>query len=435
MTLKSYVQENTKNVTWRNYSYVCPPGPDGPYFTGYNYNRPGVAYRKQLVLVSSKKTPPPHKEWTAFSYRKGVAFGGNQYGASGHRNILCTLQNGSKVPRSFAYFEAETDNFYRSSTNNTDVRLDPNMSAILYAKVLQSLQRERQEWMAAVSLGEGRETMRMIANAGKRLVHSVNNLRKGKVFEAYKHLSGRYTAPHGYQNSILRRVQKRADKKGLADDLGSAWMELSFGWRPLLNDVDDAANWAAFRRLQPGPLCRVSRSHRSEWERKFTQPVNPPPSTSYQRTITERNLHKRRVTLELKPVWRKNYSVIDELGFTDPATVAWNLLPLSFVVDWFVNVGQVLESLYEFERWVVTRGMTSEMTRTTLENYLTLNYRMGKYDSTYTTPQFLKYETFNRALTHSLPTSVPLRSRVSNPFDLATGQWATLIVLMRYAFR
>jgi hypothetical protein len=434
MTLKGYVQEQTKNVTWRNYSYICPPV-DAPYFTGYNYNRPGVAYKKQLLVVSSTKTSPPHKAWTNFSYRKGVAFGGNQYGASGHRNITCYLENGQKVSRAFAYFEAETDNLYRNSTNNTDVRLDPDMPAILYAKVLQSLQRERQEWMAAVSLGEGRETMRMIANAGKRLVHSVNNLRKGKVFEAYKHLSGRYTAPHGYQNSILRRVQKRADKKGLADDLGSAWMELSFGWRPLLSDVDDAANWAASRRLQPGPLCRVSRSHKSEWERKFTSPVLPPPPTSYQRTITERNLDKRRVTLELKPVWRRDFSVVDELGFTDPATVAWNLLPLSFVVDWFVNVGQVLESLYEFERWSVVRGLTSAMTRTTLESYLTTNYRNGLYNSTYTTPQFLKYETFTRSLTHTLPTSVPLKTNVSNPFDLKTGQWATLMVLMRYAFR
>jgi hypothetical protein len=36
---------------------------------------------------------------------------------------------------------------------------------------------------------------------------------------------------------------------------------------------------------------------------------------------------------------------LDRYGLLDPLAVAWELVPLSFVVDWFINVGSFLDSL------------------------------------------------------------------------------------------
>jgi len=37
-----------------------------------------------------------------------------------------------------------------------------------------------------------------------------------------------------------------------------------------------------------------------------------------------------------------------QLGFVNPVSVAWQLVPFSFVVDWFVNVGQFIGSYTDF---------------------------------------------------------------------------------------
>lgn len=43
-----------------------------------------------------------------------------------------------------------------------------------------------------------------------------------------------------------------------------------------------------------------------------------------------------------------NARLASQLGFVNPAVVAWELVPFSFVVDWFVNVGDVLSSYTDF---------------------------------------------------------------------------------------
>jgi len=39
---------------------------------------------------------------------------------------------------------------------------------------------------------------------------------------------------------------------------------------------------------------------------------------------------------------------LNQLGFVNPAVIAWELVPFSFVVDWFSNVGMVLSSYTDF---------------------------------------------------------------------------------------
>lgn len=327
--------------------------------------------------------------------------------------------------------------FYDDNVATGTPPTSSDATGIALSKVVQSLQNERQNWLAGVSMGEARETSRMIVGAGRRLVHGMNSLRKGRVREAYKHLAGRYSAPHGYQNSVLRRLQKQADKKGILDDVSSAWMELNFGWLPLLSDVHAAASFAAHRRLKPDPLCRVTRKHKVEWTTKTYSAYPPPqevPANAYR--ILKQKFHSDdvRYIFEVKPNFLRNYGTVDELGLTDPVSVAWNLLPLSFVVDWFVNVGQVLESLYEFNQWGYSRGLIARKRETLSIDTVDVNYGYSHPTKYGENPQYLRNTWYNRSIA-GLPTAVPLRVQVDNPFDLKNGQLATLAVLARYAFR
>jgi hypothetical protein len=142
----------------------------------------------------------------------------------------------------------------------------------------------------------------------------------------------------------------------------------------------------------------------------------------------------------LIPSWARQPSTLDELGFTDPFTLAWELLPLSFVVDWIVNVGQVLQSLFEFRQWSVIKGIRSLrtqfwMVREITRNWLTPTGGLAPLGKEFLDPWYFKWQKCRRELVSTLPTAVPLRVRVSNPFDLNLGQWATSVVLLKYAFR
>jgi hypothetical protein len=43
-----------------------------------------------------------------------------------------------------------------------------------------------------------------------------------------------------------------------------------------------------------------------------------------------------------------NTLLMNQMGFINPASIAWEAVPFSFVVDWFANVGQVLNSATDF---------------------------------------------------------------------------------------
>jgi hypothetical protein len=54
-----------------------------------------------------------------------------------------------------------------------------------------------------------------------------------------------------------------------------------------------------------------------------------------------------------------NLYLASQLGFVNPAAIAWELVPFSFVVDWFVNVGEFLNNFTDLWGLTVTDPYTS----------------------------------------------------------------------------
>lgn len=171
---------------------------------------------------------------------------------------------------------------------------------------------------AGVFLGEGREALNMIANSALQIRKSLTSLKHGNLVGAARALG------------VSRLPPGTSRKKVLASEMSNRWLELSYGWRPLLQDVHDGAGFLATRlNASPTNTYRVTR-HRAA--RLFCS----------QKFESIEMSGETRVSLIAK-VKQVNNAALS--GLTDPASVIWELTPWSFVIDWFAPVGNYLQAL------------------------------------------------------------------------------------------
>lgn len=124
----------------------------------------------------------------------------------------------------------------------------------------------------------------------------------------------------------------------------NAHLAWQYGVSPLINDMNSAIAELKKRMDAPIYLSGVeTRAIRGQWT---NQSINQ--NTTVAPKSARGECYK---TVLLRSQWRarlnKNFllSSLAAHGFTNPIALAYNLVPYSFVIDWWVNVGDVLESL------------------------------------------------------------------------------------------
>jgi hypothetical protein len=109
------------------------------------------------------------------------------------------------------------------------------------------------------------------------------------------------------------------------------WLEYHFGWEPLVKDIYQAVQVLA---SNPPPV-KVKATGR------YLDSVQDPRNSGY--PIWMQYEAKALVQAEVY-VSNANLALANQLGIINPATVAWELVPFSFVVDWFIPIGKFLDS-------------------------------------------------------------------------------------------
>lgn len=168
----------------------------------------------------------------------------------------------------------------------------------------------------AVSAAEGKKTVQMVVNAVHSVGGAISDLRRGRFESAARRFG------------VARRPSKLSEK-----DVAGRWLELQYGWIPLFKDVYEAAK--AYEAITSP--SRVKRFYGNSSKRIVVDSSESPSLYQCRGTVVE----QYRIIYELS----ESMSTARSLGLLDPATVAWELIPYSFVVDWFIPIGDYLENL------------------------------------------------------------------------------------------
>jgi hypothetical protein len=188
----------------------------------------------------------------------------------------------------------------------------------------------QQSLQGLVVLGELRETINLFRHPVKRLLGRCDDLFKGLK----KALKG-----------------ERGGSKAVRKAASEQWLEWSFGVQPLVNDIDGAAKALARQVHYKPPSLVISATGLNE---ALLTPFRAPPSgegfygwVRLNYLVTKSTATTVRYTGCISSTFPGHSGYAGELGLTfrDILPAAWELVPYSFLIDYFTNAGKMISGL------------------------------------------------------------------------------------------
>lgn len=220
------------------------------------------------------------------------------------------------------------------SSFNDVITLDAKYKALAKARDMQT--------NVAEFFGDGRKTVHMIRDIAKRLGGAYRDFRRGRFSKAAKALG------------INKPTRTAANH----------WLEYTYGWSPLLSDAHALAEKAAQQIGLGGRPPRFTARGKAFIGKPFLE-KNPNAQVDYHQGLigytwdgTYRAVARAGLLCEVEYAWSQAFASLG-YGLYDPALLAWELTPFSFVFDWFIDVGSWLEQASSLQGVKVLTGFTS----------------------------------------------------------------------------
>lgn len=194
---------------------------------------------------------------------------------------------------------------------------------------------------------ERAQTARTIGDLAISVAGALVNLRKGNLVAAAK-------AVGLHVPKRASRAMRKGYARRQADSIARGWLALQYGIKPMLGDIYGACEELAKKSINTTPaIARVTASsrvmNRDDQTQRGTVPSQP--------TYGCKELTQLQETYEVKYVAYFSLASplnhdLAKLGILNPAMVAWELLPYSFVIDWFLPIGGWINT------WDADAGLT-----------------------------------------------------------------------------
>lgn len=262
-----------------------------------------------------------------------------------------TIRFKCKLSNNYGYHDEEGN---LSHTIGTIIDLPPAPSQTIgqyaLAQAIQGAWRDARQKQGAFKgstfMAELRDTIRGIRNPARGIRRGIDDYHKAATRNARRAVSGRSLPRSRDEYRRMGGPSRRSLDRALSD----TWLEHAFGWVPLANDIGDAVV-AGIRLSRRQPRVRFH---------GYGEEISDPQISRVQITtfpgarwnlvydVCLSHVQSVRiygaVRLELASL---GASKAEEFGFTqkDFAPAIWEAIPYSFFVDYFSNVGDVVNAL------------------------------------------------------------------------------------------
>lgn len=198
------------------------------------------------------------------------------------------------------------------------------------------------------NLGELKTTVEALASDVMKAANFIRHMKKGRFRKAADDLG----------------LTLRAFNHDRGKTLANYWLSYSYGWKPLAQSMYDLQSSLAEEMRRKVRLIEATGTTAVGGEVQF--PYND---------FLEHGIWKAFCKTVLKAsISEETLYIISKLGLTNPISVAWELTPFSFVVDWFVPVGNTLDALTSHQGLEFVGGWTNQV----ILEQVDISHKLGK---------------------------------------------------------
>lgn len=325
---------------------------DGTVNTESDQHVISYAYKDDI-----KKTTPDKRGFRRpTSYKSFFTRNAASYGNYAVKYGLADLQT-YLVYGSASTAEALNPQYFGTIGSGTSRIPDIPPSVKARARTELLLKMKKGDFNAAVFLGEAGKSIKMISEAVETIREAYIGVKRGDFVRVARNV---------FKSRNWRWVAERAKQR--ASRSGDAWLAYTYGWKPLVYDI-----WNAVQLIQQGwkpehgPILSAKR--RISWNESYY------PSTSLKGTSWNGTHTRGFEACCYYTVSNEWLAGLNNIGLINPFTVAWELMPYSFVIDWLLPIGNFLEALTADVGLAFYGGYETSYvhTRGTLEYYVVVS--------------------------------------------------------------
>jgi len=315
----------------------------------------------------------------------------------GHDLRVCTDGGEYGLQNSADYYSPS------SYIPGVNIPAGPVHDGLAHNKALASLIRRADGFVGlngnlAQDLAQFGQLTRMVGDSVNRINRSIRLVKKGRLDAAWSALVTPTTSSRGLGYRVSGEFGKRPKKSKSAlpidlrlDPKGQVrkvdldvgrdvsplksvaenWLALQYGWKPLLYDIHGALQAIADYMVRSPEVVRTARGKGNTILK--TSLDNTISSHYTQKTGVMKVTTKTFCTIGIRFTVDSSLRVFAaQTGFTNPINLAWEVLPYSFVSDWFLPIGPYLETLSAFDGLKFLDGFESNKTvqyTSSVQNY------------------------------------------------------------------
>jgi hypothetical protein len=309
--------------------FDVPPGP------GYAYLKKTGAYIPMKThVISNVVCPSPH--------RRG-----------GHMESIYDPYDGQTYTWKVHFYAVPPFPANRLALFGIDSVAASGYQAV-YDRALKNLYaslKKRTKVNGGVLIAELGESVGLLGKASITILSVVRALKSGRIKDAYRILKAYGVSGSPKKLRDLSEVNRKLRKEGKkplrkSEYASSAWLELQFGWLPVLKDIYDIVKY--INELLSDPNASPWLAFTGYADSRVSGGANHPDTfpNYYDKDNMSFNASYR---VSITATFQMQNNVIDflnSIGLIDPLAVAWEVVPFSFVVDWFYPVGDMISSMH-----------------------------------------------------------------------------------------